>query len=199
MKILFLLLISLVLSNCASFSNKDFKGEYSKIKETDLFSINGKYSFYPVKKYDQKNENSDLDLESLKKYTNSYNFITNEHLKFEQIDSISNTISDYYIELKLNNDTELNVELFKNNFSLNKQQIKGILKKDGMFYLDNKYLKCNGIPYLIGGCNNNKRRITLSKNHNLIINAAFDNTGALLFFFWAGQSHNSTYEFQRLE
>jgi hypothetical protein len=196
-QIFLLILISVSLLNCASFSTKDFKNDYTKINSTNLDSFEGKYSFSPIKKFDKKTEHSNL--ETLKEYINSYNFITNENLKFNDIDSILNGDVKYHIELKISNNNELNVELFKNNYSLKKQQIKGELKKDGMFYLDNKYLKCNGIPYLFGGCQNDKRRIGISNNKNLIVNEASDNTGALLFLFWAGQSYNSTYEFQRLE
>jgi hypothetical protein len=196
-RLLLLLSVSVLLPNCASFSNKDFKNDYTKINESELNSFNGKYSFFPIKKFNKKNANSDFDLS--KNVINSYNYSTNEILKFDDRDSILNGQTTYHIQLNILDDKELSVELFKNNNSIKKQQIKGELKKDGMFYLDNKYLKCNGIPYLFGGCNNNKRRITLSKNHNLIINEALDNTGALLFLFWAGQSYNGVYEFKRLE
>lgn len=196
-RIFLVLLVSALLFNCASFSKKDFKKDYISLNPVDIYKFNGKYTFAPIKKYDKKNEHSDL--ESIKKYINSYNYITNDILKFENVDSTVNNVSQYYIELKILNTTELSIELFKNNNSLKKQQIKGTLKKDGMFYLDNNYLKCTGIPYLFGGCNNNKRRIAISKNNNLIVNEAVDNSGALLFLFWAGQSYNSTYEFERLE
>lgn len=196
-RLLLLLLVSVLLVNCASFSNKDFKNDYTKVNESNLLSFNGKYSFYPIKKFDKKNPNSQYDISQ--NIINSYNYITNDILKFDDKDSIVKGLIEYHIELNLTNNTDLEVALFKNNNSIKKQQIKGELKNDGMFYLDNKYLKCNGIPYLFGGCNNNKRRITLSKNNNLIINQALDNTGALLFIFWAGQSYNGVYEFKRLE
>ncbi|MGE6354235.1 hypothetical protein ACQKCJ_10195 [Flavobacterium sp. NPDC079362] len=196
-KTFLLLLISVSLLNCASFSTKDFKNDYTTIDNKNLDSFNGKFTFSPIKKFDKKNEHSNI--ETSKKYINSYNYITTESLKFENIDSIINGLVNYHIELKISNNTQLNVELFRNNYSIKKQQIKGELKKDGMFYLDNKYLKCTGIPYLFGGCNNNKRRIAISKNNNLIINEAVDNTGAFLFLFWAGPSYNGIYEFKRLD
>jgi hypothetical protein len=197
LKIFALLIVSVILLNCASFSTKNFKNDYTSINPGNLHSFDGKFSFSPIKKFDKKTEHSNI--ENLKKYINSYNFITNESIKFNDIDSILNGTINYQIELKIITDKELSVELFKNNQSIKKQQIKGELKKDGMFYLDNKFLKCTGIPYLFGGCQNNKRRIAISKNNNLIVNEALDNTGALLFLFWAGPSYNSTYEFQRLE
>lgn len=196
-RIFIALLVSVLLSNCASFSKKDFKKDYISLNPVDMYSFSGKYTFAPIKKYVKKNGNSDYDIS--KNIINSYNYITNDILKFENTDSAVNNITQYYIELKILNTTELSIELFKNNNSLKKQQIKGTLKKDGMFYLDNNYLKCTGIPYLFGGCNNNKRRIAISKNNNLIINEAVDNTGALLFLFWAGQTYNGVYEFKRLE
>lgn len=197
LKAFLLLLLSVSLSNCASFSNKDFKNEYRKITKSEINSLNGKYSFFPIKKFDKKNGNSNYEIS--KNIINSYSYTTNDILKFEDQDSIQNIHTLYSVELKITNDTELNIELFKNNYSVKKQQIKGKLKKDGLFYLDNKYQKCTGIPYLFGGCSNNKRRIAISKSNTLMINEAVDNTGALLFLFWAGPSYNSTYEFKRLE
>lgn len=196
-RIFLILLISISLLNCASFSAKDFKKNYTSINPDNLHLFDGKFSFFPIKKFDKKTEHSNI--ETLKKYINLYNFITNESVKFNDIDSILNGKVNYQIELKIISDKELSVELFKNNQRIKKQQIKGELKKDGMFYLDNKFLKCTGIPYLFGGCQNNKRRIAISNTNNLIVNEALDNTGALLFLFWAGQSYNSAYEFQRLE
>ncbi|WP_428228524.1 hypothetical protein [Flavobacterium sp.] len=197
LKIFLLLCVSVLVSNCAFFSKKDFKNDYTTINESNILSFNGKYTFFPVKKFDSKNKNADFDLSG--NYINSYNNITNESLKFEDRDSILKGTTIYHIELNLVDNTALNIELFKNNYSIKKQQIKGILKKDGMFYLDNKFLKCTGIPYLFGGCNNNKRRIAISKNNNLIVNEAVDNTGALLFLLWGGLSYNSAYEFKRLQ
>jgi len=74
--------------------------------------------------------------------------------------------------------------------------LKGKYKK-GMFYLDNKFLECHGVPYIFGGCNNNKRRIGLTKNGNLLVNEAIDNSGALLLIIGAGYSYNITYEYER--
>jgi hypothetical protein len=189
------LLVAITLFNCASFSKKDFKNDYTKINETNLASFNGKYTIFPLKKYGLQKEFSNTD--TLSKYINSYNDITNENLKFDDTKSVLN--EQYLIELSIVNNTILNIDLFKNNSSIKKQQINGRIKKDGMFYLDNKFLKCHGMPYLFGGCRNNKRRIAISKNNNLIVNEAVDNSGALLLFIWAGYSYNSAYEFTRIE
>jgi len=195
-RIFAVLLVSIFLLNCASFSNKTFKNDYNKMNPETILSLNGKYSFFPIKKFDKKKEHSNL--ESLKKYINSYNYMTNEIVKFTDLDSTLNGLHFYHLELILTDNTTLNLELFKNNQSVKKQQIKGELKKDGMFYLDNKFLECNGIPYLFGGCQNNKRRIAVSKQNNLIINEAVCNEGAVLFM-GAGVSYNTAYEFKRLE
>ena len=121
-RLLLLLLFPVLLLNCASFSNKDFKNDYTKINDSELNSFNGKYSFFPIKKFDKKNANSDFDLS--KNVINSYNYSTNEILKFDDRDSILNGQNTYYIQLNILTNTELSVELFKNNNSIKKQQIK---------------------------------------------------------------------------
>lgn len=195
-KLLLVLLVSVSLINCASFSNKDFKNDYIKINESEINSFNGKYNLLPIKQYRKKNKNATSD--SLGSYQNLYDYITTENLKFENKDSILKNSVKYQIELNIVNNTAISIELFKDNYSIRKQQIKGILKKDGMFYLDNNFLECNGIPYLFGGCRNNKRRIGISKNNNLIVNEAVSNEGAILLIIGDGYSYNSAYEFKRL-
>jgi hypothetical protein len=62
--------------------------------------------------------------------------------------------------------------------------------KNGFFYLNNKKVKFNGIPYLFGGSRSEKTRIGLSKNNDLIVQTAIDNTGAFLLIVGSGYSYN---------
>jgi hypothetical protein len=70
--------------------------------------------------------------------------------------------------------------------------------RSGLFYLDNKFLKRNGIPYLAGGYTHHKTRIGLSKNNGLMVNYAYDNSGALLLIIGAGSSYNLGYHYKRI-
>ena len=67
-----------------------------------------------------------------------------------------------------------------------------------MVKLKNTFFKCEGLPFIFGGCRNGRIRIGLSKNKNLIINKSYDQYGALLIFIGAGMNYNTTYEYFRL-
>ncbi|MEO5788937.1 hypothetical protein [Gelidibacter sp.] len=66
-----------------------------------------------------------------------------------------------------------------------------------MFYLNNNFISCNGIPFLFGGCVNDKRRIGLTKDDKLLINAGFSNKGAVLLVMGAGYNYNESFEYTR--
>ena len=70
---------------------------------------------------------------------------------------------------------------------------------NGMIKLKNSFYKCEGVPFLLGGCRNGRIRLGISKNNNLILNKSYDQYGALLIVFGAGLNNNSTYEYRKIE
>ncbi|MBN2779162.1 MAG: hypothetical protein JXR36_16130 [Bacteroidales bacterium] len=71
--------------------------------------------------------------------------------------------------------------------------------KNGYFYLNNKQVEFNGIPYLLGGSSSEKRRIGISKDNDLIVQTAVDHTGAFLLIFGAGYSYNVATFFKEIK
>jgi hypothetical protein len=71
--------------------------------------------------------------------------------------------------------------------------------EDGFFYLNNKMIEFNGIPYILGGSGSEMTRIGLSKNNDLIVQTAIDHTGAFLFVFGAGYSYNIATFFKQIK
>lgn len=191
----FPIIFSIILFSCATFSKKDFRNDYSKISKEKLSQFNGDYKIYPEKKYVKERKYSNED--SLKKFENVFDKILADSILDN--DTILNSIDDYKVRLNIVNENNLELLFLRENKLLRTYKIGGKLKSNGMFYLDNVYLKCHGVPYLLGGCINNKRRILLSKSNNLIVNTAIDNSGALLIIIGAGYSYNTSYEFKRIE
>lgn len=188
--------LTLIFLGCASFSKKEFRKQSKSLTEKSLIKLNGNYSFYPIKRLGKRFENKSAD--SLK-YTNSYQEIVNENWnKKQNFDSILNKESLYSINLKFTEPEKLRISLLENGTKIRDTVFNGKLK-NGMFYIDNKFLKCKGVPYLFGGCQNNKRRIGLTENNNLIINEAVSNEGAILLILGAGISYNSSFEFKRIK
>ncbi|MEO8932797.1 MAG: hypothetical protein ABI295_00700 [Xanthomarina sp.] len=194
-KNIFIFTLGILFFGCASFSKKDFKEQSIPLNEHNLDKLNGNYSFYPINRYGKLFGRIHAD--SLK-YTNSYQEVTNHNWKKKQkLDSILTEKTYYSIAVKLSGSKRLHVSLLENGTKIRDTTFNGKIK-NGMFYLDNKFLKCWGILYLFGGCQNNKRRIGLSLNTNLITNEAISDEGAFLFIFGAGVNYNASYEFERI-
>ncbi len=179
--ILYILIMSMFIG-CATFSKQSFRKEYSELSEGNLSDLNGKYMLSPIKKFDKGFSN-------YKSYIDLYSSIVNRSWKTDRnkLDSLYYATKEYFVLLNLKDKTKLEVILYENNVLLKDTILTGKLKK-GMFYLNNTELDCHGIPYILGGCSNNKRRIAISKQKNLIVNTATDNTGALLLVIGSGHS-----------
>lgn len=193
-----LLVLSFMFFNCASFTKKRFRKELKKLNQKELSQITGKYSLNPIRRYyslGQENPNDKIP-DSLTR-NNAYYFLTSEsYHKKQKFDSLRKDNNKYYLSLALKANNKLKVELLENNKVIEDTVFTGKYRR-GMFYIDNKFLECQGIPFVFGGCNNNKRRIGITKNKNLLINEAFSNEGALLLVIGAGYSYNVTYEYKR--
>ncbi|MBZ4036030.1 hypothetical protein K6T82_14750 [Flavobacterium sp. 17A] len=184
-------LIILLFSSCASFSDKMIKENKSALSENDLSKLEGKYELFPDLKYDEKGNATTIDSqESRARYNLNY-FIKSEKSKFDYSQG-------YVVEVKLLDKNRFQFITQKDNQIIENIEVGGKLK-NGLFYLDNKYLKRNGVPYLAGGYDNHKTRIGLSKDNGLLVNYAYDNSGAVLFMFWAGSSYNLGYHYKRIE
>ncbi|MDT7833100.1 hypothetical protein RQM59_11955 [Flavobacteriaceae bacterium S356] len=193
--IIILTVLSFTIFGCASFTKKRFRNEVVNLEKVELSKLTGNYSLNPIRRYYSlgKEGANDKISDSLKK-NNGYYFLTNE--RKSEFDSLKKSESEYLLSLNLKNASKLKVELLENSKVIADTIFEG-KHKNGMFYIENKYLDCNGIPFLFGGCRNNKRRIGLTKNGNLLINEAVSNEGALLFIIGSGYSYNLTYEYKR--
>lgn len=193
-----IIMLSATIFSCASFSKKRFRKELENLEETNISKLNGKYSFYPIKRYySLGTERPNDTIPDSLKYNNAYQFLVNEsYEKKAKFNTLRKEENQYGITLTLENKNSLRFKVHENEKIIKDTILTG-KHKNGMFYLDNKYLNCDGIPYLFGGCQNNKRRIGITKKGNLIINEAINNEGALLLIIGAGHSYNVAYEYDR--
>ncbi|WP_347050078.1 hypothetical protein [Flavobacterium olei] len=190
LSVTFLFMIFLFTS-CASFSDKMIKNDKTALTKNDLSRLEGTYELFADVKYYEKGNVAKVDSDDVKQYSNLNRFLKDSKTEY-------NLKEKYSVEIKLVNLNKIKFITLKDNVKTDSIELGGKLKK-GLFYLDNKYLKRNGVPYLAGGYTNYKTRIGLSKDNNLIVNYAYDNSGALLFFIWAGSSYNSAYQYKRVE
>ena len=204
---IFLALIIISFLGCASYSKREFRKYYTKLDESSLNKINGKFLLYPEKIYGDNYENRHWDSISyansrqrLTIHSNLYQEIVDESLEDRRAFDFFGVDEEqyYHVLLNLKKRSFLEITVFQGTKQLVDTVITGKLKK-GMFYLNNKDLTINGIPFLIGGYESDKRRIGITKDNNLIVNTAIGNEGGVLFIIGAGYKYNTTFEYRRIK
>jgi len=184
-------LIVLLLSSCASFSDKMIKDAKATLVENDLSKLEGTYELFPDLKYDEKRKAEPIDSEDSKANHSLNYFVSSKQVKYD-------SKSKYSVEVKIINKNTIKFITKNETAKIDSIELGGKLK-NGLFYLDNKFLKRNGVPYLAGGYTNYKTRIGLAKDNGLLVNYAYDNSGAILFLFWAGSAYNLGYHYNRIK
>lgn len=183
---------------CASYSKKNIRKDLDNLEKIDISRLEGNYFINPTKEYYNYGKTQNDNKPDSLKNNNAYQFILNTDFRKINIkDSVGNENDKLSLNLKFKNKNLLSIKVYRDSQIVRDTILYGKYKK-GMFYLDNKFLDCNGVPYLFGGCRNNKRRIGLTKKGNLLVNEAVSNEGAILLIIGAGYSYNLTYEYQRI-
>lgn len=200
LNILIIILLGSTVFSCASFSKKRFRKDLVNLQETTLTNLNGNYSFHPIKRFYNHTKNNPYNhIPDSLRYNNAYDFLINEdHKKELKFDALRKKENSYQISLTLESSHLLRIKVLENSKVIKDTVFAGKLK-NRMFYIENRFLSCTGIPFIFGGCVNNKRRIGLTKNNNLLINAAYSNEGALLLVFGAGYNYNVSFEYHRTQ
>ncbi|KAB1158098.1 hypothetical protein [Flavobacterium luteum] len=175
-----LLLFQLI--GCASFTNNLPSNDFNKITQNDIEKINGKYRIYPIK--------------DSTKSKNIYKDLTGVWWRAKKNNLELNNNSNYYVEIKVINSSELNLIVFENESEIARKKIKGKLK-NGMFYINQK-MSISGLPYIFGTFVVDKKRIGLRKN-NLIIDKINHEFGAVFIIFTAGFKYLEFQEYERID
>ncbi|BDU24384.1 hypothetical protein FLGSB24_11280 [Flavobacterium sp. GSB-24] len=161
------------------------------LSENNLSKLEGTYELFPDLKYDEKSKVKPIASEDSKINHSLNYFVSSKQVKYD-------SKSKYSVEVKLINKNTIKFITKKETAKIDSIELSGKLK-NGLFYLDNKFLKRNGVPYLAGGFTNYKTRIGLAKDNGLLVNYAYDNSGAILFLFWAGSAYNLGYHYNRIK
>lgn len=193
MKIYLSFFILILLTSCASYSKKEFKTELSILNESNVNIINGKYEAFPFYQFGNQNNWNISDSLRIRNQLRAFELIQNKYHLEKEIDSFNYNI----VEFKIINENNLHYKVFLNDSIISEGSYEYKLKK-GMIKLKNSYYKCHGLPFILGGCENSRIRLGISKRGNLIINDSYDNYGALLFIIGAGSNSNNTYEYKKI-
>lgn len=183
-------ILLLLLSSCAEYSNRMITKNKTYLTDNDFLKLEGTYDLFPEFKYAYSGKREAIDTLRIEAYNLNF-FISSNEMKY-------NISEKYNVDVKFINKNRIRFITQKDNIKIDTIELGGKLR-NGLFYLDNKYLKRNGIPYIFGGYTHHKTRIGLSKNNGLLLNYAYDNSGALLLIIGAGSSYNVGLHYKRIE
>lgn len=189
-------IFSTTLFSCVSFSNKILKNETVKLDDNNIKNLNGVYYNYPLLAYNNNFNYAMAD--SVKKRISAYNLFINNPIKISKLDSLELGNIEEKFSLRFIDKNQIEIKYFTNEKIKSSEIIKGRIKK-GFFYLDNKFHKTNGVPYLWGGIETRKRRIGLSENNDLIFNSVYSSQGGILIFFVGGNTGKYSYKIEKIK
>lgn len=177
------IITTLSLTSCARYSYMVPKKEKLKLSIETLNTLEKTFSNTSykdaVKKDDLKpnkiNLSSVLSISDKTIYCERYSlkFITNDTLLIKDIDSTNKVIFN--------------------------KKLKGKLKNNGFFHLENPKVVYNGVPYILGGSSSKKTRVGFSIEGDLIVQKAVDHSGAFLLVISSGHSYNTVTYFKEIK
>ncbi|TPN84378.1 hypothetical protein [Aquimarina algicola] len=181
---LFSIIISL--SNCASFSYEFQNPVFltpSFLTSENVKELNGEYSIIARSKDSAMNN-----------YNSSFNnfFQILDRNRGSKKDTLNrNNLNNFSFKINVINDTNIKIEYLVNSKKFNEKIIEYELRA-GYLYLNNKNTMIGGVPYIFGGIEVNKVRLTRDLNGNLVAEIAHHNSGAILLVF--GDAKDNHYQ-----
>lgn len=184
--VVLLIISAFFLQNCVSFE-KNLTNNFP-LNKNNLLKINGRYEIL------------NLNADSISKpYWINNNFLTAIDRKLLKDTLKIDASKIYNFELSIINEKSLKIKYIENEKIIRERIIKTRLNKDGYLYLKNKNIGFKLIPYIFGGIDIKKTRISKSENGNLILDVANHTSGAaLLVVFLDGKTWKYRNEYKKL-
>ena len=157
--------------SCGVFHDKH--ENYQRINAGNVDILNGNYSIFALKEPDEEYPFYD---NANKKFYTKFGRGVSDTLKFD-------LMSGGNFKISILNKEEINFKFIKNKKVVRNQTLKYKIKDDGFLYIKNRNTIIRGIPFLFGGVDVRKVRISLCANNDLLINDIFDSAGAILLIF----------------
>lgn len=179
-KTIAILMLAVIVSSCASFSNKALRPIKMENKNIKLMDFQGVYSVNELISYTGKGEKKDTT------YTSSYNRL---YHYLNLTDVMYDSTVQYTVKVERLSSKKLSLILNRDDDAIHRVEIEGKIR-GGFFYFKEKNVDCWGIPFLIGGCQSEKVRLGLTKENALIVNYAHNTAGALLFILGDSRGYN---------
>jgi len=177
-------------SGCASFSDRMSRQQKVKLTKQNLDHLSGTYQLFPNLSY-TKNGGIEM-LQYQPKTERFHRYVSKKKIDFKSSENLS-------VEVKVLGNNQINFRFKKDSLTIDTVTLSGRLQSRGLLLLGNKYVKFNGVPYIFGGSESAKTRIGLATDDGLILNHAYDRSGAFLLFIWGGRGYDIAYHFKRIK
>lgn len=187
MKKYYLIFLPFIFLNCGVFKEK--QENFQKIQRDNVTILNGNYSVFAVKYPDDKYAYYDNANE---KFYRKYGRGESDTLKFD-------TINGGNFKITIVNAKEIKLEFIKHDKTLKSQTLRYKIKDDGFLHISNRNTLIRGIPFLFGGVDVRKVRMSLCENNDLLINDVFDSSGAFLLIFGDAKEWERTNSYKRIK
>lgn len=181
---------SLLLSGCASFSDRPIRRHKVKLYKDEVSKISGTYQLFPDLAYTKSGVAESLRYQPTTERFHQY--ISKRGIYFKPSENLT-------VDVKVIENNQISFSFKKDSLIVDSVTLSAKLQSRGLLLLGNKYVEFQGIPYILGGSKSEKTRIGLASDGGLILNHAYDNSGALLLLVGAGLSYDSAYHFKRIK
>ncbi|RMA67708.1 hypothetical protein BXY75_0018 [Ulvibacter antarcticus] len=178
------------LQSCATF-NENFNNQI-KLNELNLSELDGRYEIVPSE--------SQMILKNSKKEVKNYSDFYSKINKVTIENNITiDSLKKYYFQLSTMSDKTIKISYFENNQIIKEQVLPTKLKNDGYLYVRTNKQNIRGVPFIVGGIDIVKSRMTLDNDQNLIFDQSEYSGGALFLIIFKGSSnYNYRYKFKEV-
>jgi len=182
--------LCLLFSGCASFSDRPIRRHKVKLHKDEISKISGTYQLFPDLAYAKNGVVETLRYQPITEHFHQY--ISKRGIYFKPSENV-------VVDLKVMDNNQIRFHFKKDSIIVDSVTLSAKLQSRGLLLLGNKYVEFQGVPYILGGSKSEKTRIGLASDGGLILNHAYDNSGALLLLIGAGLSYDSAYHFKRIK
>ncbi|MBO9673320.1 MAG: hypothetical protein J7577_07740 [Sphingobacteriaceae bacterium] len=180
----------LLFSGCASFSDRPIRRHKVKLSEGQVSKLSGTYQLFPDLAYVKNGVAESLRYQPVIEHFHRY--ISKHRISFKPSENLT-------VDVRVIDNNQITFNFKKDSLIVDSVTLSGKLQSRGLLLLGNKYVEFHGVPYILGGSKSEKTRIGLASDGGLILNHAYDSSGALLLFIGAGVSYDSAYHFKRVK
>ncbi|NII81088.1 hypothetical protein [Pedobacter sp. SG908] len=180
----------LLFSGCASFSDRPIRRHKVKLNEGQVSKLSGTYQLFPDLAYKKNGIAETLRYQPI--IERFHHYISKQKIDFKASENLT-------VDVRVMDNNQISFNFKKDSIIVDSITLSAKLQSRGLLLLGNKYVEFHGVPYILGGSKSEKTRIGLASDGGLILNHAYDSSGALLLFIGVGVSYDSAYHFKRIK